>query len=60
MRELSCSVGSTGVNRVGNRAAIWVRTYGIITHCICTSTMDMDRFEETRYEILLDNKMFIL
>jgi hypothetical protein len=47
------------VNRVGNRASIRITTYGIIAHSIRTSTMDMDRFEETRDQLLLDNKPFI-
>jgi hypothetical protein len=47
------------VNRIGNRATIRITTYGIIAHSIRTSTMDMDQFEETRDQILLDNKPFI-
>jgi hypothetical protein len=47
------------VNRVGNRATIRITTYGVIAHSIRTSTMDMDRFEETRDQLLLDNKPFI-
>jgi hypothetical protein len=39
---------------------IWITTYGIIAHSIRTSMMDMDRFEETRDQLLLDNKLFIL
>ncbi|KAJ4330450.1 hypothetical protein N0V95_010054 [Ascochyta clinopodiicola] len=46
------------VNRIGNRASIRVTTYGIIAHSILTSTIDMDRFEETRDQLLLDNKPF--
>jgi hypothetical protein len=47
------------VHRVGTRASIRITTYGIIAHSIRTSTMDMDRFEETRDQLLLDNKPFI-
>jgi hypothetical protein len=47
------------VNRVGNRASIRITTYGIIAHSIRTRTMDIDRFEETRDQLLLDNKPFI-
>ncbi|KAF2626792.1 hypothetical protein BU25DRAFT_297689, partial [Macroventuria anomochaeta] len=47
------------VHRIGNRATIRITTYGIIAHSIRISTMDMDRFEETRDQILLDNKPFI-
>jgi hypothetical protein len=47
------------VHRVGNRASIRITTYGIIAHSIRTSTMDMERFEETRDQLLLDNKPFI-
>ncbi|KAG9197704.1 hypothetical protein G6514_001131 [Epicoccum nigrum] len=47
------------VNSIDNRAAIRITTYGIIAHSIRTSTIDMDRFEETREQILLANKPFI-
>ncbi|EMD66021.1 hypothetical protein COCSADRAFT_140533 [Bipolaris sorokiniana ND90Pr] len=47
------------VHRVGNRATIRITTYGIIAHSIRTSTIDMTRFEETRNQLLLDNKPFI-
>jgi hypothetical protein len=47
------------VHRVGNRASIRIKTYGIIAHSIRTSTMDMERFEEMRDQLLLDNKPFI-
>ena len=47
------------VNRVGNRASIRITTYGVIAHSIRTSTMDMDKFEELREQVLLDNKPFI-
>jgi hypothetical protein len=47
------------VNRISNRATIRITTYGIIAHSIRTSTMDVDRFEETREQILLANKPFI-
>ncbi|KAH8633304.1 hypothetical protein IG631_11938 [Alternaria alternata] len=47
------------VHRVGYRATIRITTYGIIAHSIRTSTIDMTRFEETRNQLLLDNKPFI-
>jgi hypothetical protein len=47
------------VDRIGNRATIRITTYGIIAHSIRTSTIDMERFEETRDQMLLDNKPFI-
>jgi hypothetical protein len=47
------------VHRIGNRATLRITTYGIIAHGMRTSTMDMDRFEELREQILLDNKPFI-
>ena len=46
------------VHRIGNRATLRITTYGIIAHGMRTSTMDMDRFEETRDQLLLDNKPF--
>jgi hypothetical protein len=36
------------VHCVGNRTSIRITTYGIIAHSIRTSTMDMERLEETR------------
>jgi hypothetical protein len=47
------------VHRIGNRATLRITTYGIIVHGIRTSTIDMDKFEETRDQLLLDNKPFI-
>ena len=47
------------VHRIGNRATLRITTYGIIAHGMRTSTIDMDRFEETRDQLLLDNKPFI-
>jgi patatin-like phospholipase/acyl hydrolase len=47
------------VNRVGNRALIQITTYSVIAHSIRTSIIDIDKFEELREQILLDNKPFI-
>ena len=47
------------VHRIGNRATLRITTYGIIAHGMRTSTIDMERFEETRDQLLLDNKPFI-
>jgi hypothetical protein len=47
------------VSEVGNGTAIRVPTYGIIAHGIRTKSMDMDKFNETRVELLQDNKPFI-
>jgi hypothetical protein len=44
------------VNRIGNRATLRITTYGIIAHGMRTSAMDGTRFEETRDQLLLDNK----
>lgn len=47
------------VSKVGNGTAIRVPTYGIIAHGIRTKSMDMAKFNETRVELLQDNKPFI-
>ena len=48
------------VCRVGNGANIRNPTYGVLVHGIRTSTMEMDKFEEIRENILQDNRPFIL
>jgi len=45
--------------RIGNGASIRVLTYGIIAHGIRTGSMDMEKFEGIKNEILQDNKPFI-
>lgn len=47
------------VSRVGNGAYVRNPTYGILAHGIRTSTMEMDKFEEIRDNILQDNRPFI-
>lgn len=47
------------VHRVGAGATVRSPTYGVLAHGIRTSTMDMDRFEEVRKNILNDNRPFI-
>ncbi|OHW97034.1 reverse transcriptase [Colletotrichum incanum] len=43
-------------NLIGNGAAVRISTYGVLAHGIRTSSMDMDRFNEIRYDLLQDNK----
>jgi hypothetical protein len=45
--------------RLGNGTSVRNPTYGVLVHGIRTSTMDVDKFEETRDIILQDNKPFI-
>jgi len=45
--------------RIGNGTSVRNPTYGVLVHGIRTSTMDTDKFEETRDAILQDNKPFI-
>ena len=47
------------VHRIGHRAVVRIPTYGVIAHSIRTSTMDTTKFEETRDQILQDNRPFI-
>jgi hypothetical protein len=47
------------VSRVGNGAYVRNPTYGVLAHGIRTSTMEMDKFEEIRDNILQDNRPFI-
>jgi ribosomal protein L20 len=47
------------VTRVGNGAYVRNPTYGVLAHGIRTSTMEMDKFEEIRNNILQDNRPFI-
>ncbi|RYP40778.1 hypothetical protein DL767_001424 [Monosporascus sp. MG133] len=48
------------IPRIGDGASMRRPTYGIVAHGIPTSSMDMDKLEDIRNEILLDNKPFIL
>lgn len=47
------------VTRVGNGAYVRNPTYCVLAHGIRTSTMEMDKFEEIRDNILQDNRPFI-
>ena len=47
------------VHRVGAGATVRIPTFGVLVHGIRTSTMDMDRVEEVRNNILHDNRPFI-
>lgn len=47
------------VHHIGSRATLRISTYGILAHSIRTSTMDTSKFEETRDQILQDNRPFI-
>ncbi|KAF9733767.1 hypothetical protein PMIN01_08110 [Paraphaeosphaeria minitans] len=47
------------VHRISAQATVRIPTYGVIVHGIRTSTLDMDKFEENRTQILQDNKPFI-
>ncbi|KAJ6439207.1 reverse transcriptase [Purpureocillium lavendulum] len=46
-------------HRIGNGATVRILTYGVLAHCIRTSSMDMDHFDEVKDGILQDNKPFI-
>ncbi|KAI0804889.1 hypothetical protein GGR55DRAFT_305475 [Xylaria sp. FL0064] len=46
-------------HRIGNGVLVRLPTYGILAHEIRTSTMNMEKFEDIRSEMLLDNKPFI-
>ena len=44
---------------IGNGVTVRIPTYGVLAHGIRTSTMDMDKFEENKNQILQDNRPFI-
>lgn len=46
-------------HRIGQGATVKTPTYGILVHGIRTSTIDMDKFEDNKEQILQDNKPFI-
>ncbi|KAK1993566.1 hypothetical protein LX36DRAFT_752278 [Colletotrichum falcatum] len=46
-------------SRIGNRATVRIPTYGVLAHGIRTSSMDMERFNEIRDDLMQDNKAFI-
>ena len=45
--------------RLGSNAVVRIPTYGVLAHGIRTSSINMDNFEQTRDEILQDNRLFI-
>jgi hypothetical protein len=47
------------MSRIRHASSIQIPTYCIIVHGICTISMDMDKFDKTKAEILQDNKPFI-
>lgn len=47
------------VHRIGAGASVRNPTYGVLVHGIRTSTMDLDKFEDVRDNILQDNRPFI-
>jgi hypothetical protein len=46
-------------SRIGSGTSVQIPTYGIIAHGIRTRSMEMEKFEEIRTELLQDNKPFI-
>lgn len=60
-REAQMLRAHTGdwVHRIGAGASDRNPTYGVLAHGIRTSTMDMDKFEDVRENILHDNRPFI-
>jgi len=47
------------INRIGRGMTIRLPTYGILAHGIRTSSMDMEKFDEIKAELLHDNRAFI-
>jgi len=47
------------INRIGRGTSIWLPTYGILAHGIRTSSMNMEKFDEIKAELLHDNRPFI-
>lgn len=46
-------------DRIGSGATVQIPTYGILAHGIRTRSMDMDKFEDNKAQILQDNRPFI-
>lgn len=46
-------------DRIGSGATVQIPTYGVLVHGIRTRTIDMDKFEDNRAQILQDNRPFI-
>jgi ribosomal protein L20 len=47
------------VHRIGDGTSVRTHTYGVLVHGIRTRTMNIERFEEVRAEILQANKAFL-
>ena len=47
------------INRIGRGTSIRLPTYGILAHGIRTSSIDMEKFNEIKAELLHDNRPFI-
>jgi hypothetical protein len=47
------------MNRIGRGTSIRLPTYGILAHGIRTSSMDIEKFDEIKAELLHDNRPFI-
>jgi hypothetical protein len=47
------------VQRIGHKATVRIPTFGVLAHSIRTSSMDLTKFEETRDQILQENRPFI-
>lgn len=47
------------INRIGRGTNIQLPTYGVLAHGIRTSTLDMEKFDEIKAELLHDNRPFI-
>ena len=47
------------INQIGRGTSIRLPTYGILAHGIRTSSMDIEKFDEIKAELLHDNKPFI-
>jgi dGTP triphosphohydrolase len=47
------------ITRIGKGTSIRLPTYGILAHGIRTSSMDVEKFDEIKAELLYDNRPFI-
>jgi hypothetical protein len=46
-------------HRIGSGTTVQISIFGVLTHGIRTSTMDMSKLDEIRAQILQDNRPFI-
>ncbi|KAI1315997.1 hypothetical protein F5Y16DRAFT_414742 [Xylariaceae sp. FL0255] len=60
-REMETLKQFTGdwTHRIGNGAYVRLPTYGILVHGIRTNSVNLEKIEDLRNEILMDNKPFI-